>query len=83
MAPTVKLGQPSTEQIQQNPREAALYYQLLEKDSVTPKVNIREIIDDEAPMHVCMPQETGRVACLIDVGKPIAQQALLEHALHA
>eukprot|EP00891_Asterochloris_glomerata_P005343 jgi/Astpho2/5343/Aster-05893 len=37
MAPTVKLGQPSTEQIQQNPREAALYYQLLERDSVTPK----------------------------------------------
>ena len=55
MAPTVKLGRPSTEQIQQNPREAALYYQLLEKDSVTPKVTIREMMEFRVPMHACMP----------------------------
>ncbi len=70
MAPTVKLGQPSTEQIQQNPREAALYYQLLERDSVTPKVDIREMIEFGMPMHACVPQETGRVASCFDVGKP-------------
>ena len=53
MAPTVKLGQPSTEQIQQNPREAALYYQLLEKDSITSQVNIREMMLANLSRKLC------------------------------
>lgn len=45
MAPTLHLSPPSVQEAQHHPREAALYYQLVEQGTTSPKVQISSMYD--------------------------------------